>query len=106
MKLFTLILGLLLVVAGVAGAATGTVTFDFTKATGFETPFLFGGCHSPLKAQEADVYPKLMNSGKVYVKADLYFEKIIPASKCASVEDYRNNVNGIQDPNTWDYSHA
>ena len=105
MKLFTLIPGLLLVVAGVAGAATGTVTFDFTRATGFGTPFLFGGCHYPLKAQEADVYPKLTNSGIVYVKSDLYFEKIIPASKCASVEDYKSNVNGIQNPNTWDYSH-
>src|SRR5580658_9896327 len=88
-----------------APAATGTVTLDYSKTIGTGTPFVFGLCKFPMKAQQDDIYPKLIDAGITYLKADFYFEVIIPASKCASVDDYKNNVNGIQDPNNWDYRH-
>ena len=94
-----------LAACNVACAATGTVTFDYNTTTTTGTPFVFGICKFPMKTEQDDVYPKLKEAGITYLRADFYFEIIIPAGKCASVDDYRNNVNGIQDPNNWNYDH-
>jgi hypothetical protein len=86
-------------------AGSGSVTFDFGTTVRYGTPYVFGACKFPMKAQAADFYPKLKDAGVTFLRADFYFEVIIPAEKCASVEDYRNNVNGIQDSGKWDYQH-
>jgi hypothetical protein len=88
-----------------ASAAVGTVTFDFNTTVRDGSPYVFGGCKFPMKAQQDDFYPKLKDAGITFLRADFYFEVIIPASKCASLEDYKKNVNGIQNPDKWDYSH-
>jgi len=86
-------------------AATGAVTFDFGTTVCQGSPFVFGACKFPMKDQQADFYPKLKETGVTFLRADFYFEHIIPTNKCASVSDYRNNVNGIQNPDTWEYRH-
>ena len=86
-------------------AAIGTVTIDYSATTGTGTPYVFGVCKFPMKAQENDIYPKLKEAGITYLRADFYYELIIPASKCASLAAYKNNVNGIQNPDSWDYRH-
>jgi hypothetical protein len=88
-----------------ARADVGTVTLDFGITTGSGTPMLFGGCKFPMQQQAADMYPKLKDAGITFLRADFYFEWIIPASKCPSVEAYRQNVGGIQDPSKWSYDH-
>ena len=105
-KLFFGLLLLFVVVGGtVASASVGTVTFDFRTFVRYGSPYVFGGCKFPMKAQQDDIYPKLRDSGITFLRADFYFEVIIPASQCASVEDYRKNVNNIQNPDRWNYDH-
>jgi hypothetical protein len=100
-----IVLFLTLAVLQTAWAGTGTVTLDYSQTTGFGTPMVFGLCKYPLKAQDDDIYPKLVDAGITYVKADFYFEVIVPPEKCASVEAYKNNVNDIQNPYTWNFNH-
>jgi len=90
---------------GISVAELGTVTLDYDTTVRYDSPFIFGGCKFPMKAQQDDLYPKLKDAGITFLRADFYFEIIIPASKCASVADYKNNVNGIQDSSRWNYDH-
>ena len=90
---------------GVSSAATGTVTFDFNATVRYGSPYVFGACKFPMKEQQDDFYPKLKDAGVTFLKADFYFEFIIPTNKCASLADYQNNVKGIRNPDNWNYSH-
>jgi hypothetical protein len=99
------LIGLIAFFTRVVCAGTGTVTFDFNTTVRYGSPFVFGGCKYPDKAQQDDFYPKLKESGITFLRADFYFQLIIPTNKCASVADYKNNVNGIQNPDKWEYGH-
>jgi hypothetical protein len=99
------LLAFYLVLASHARADTGTVTFDFNTTVRLGSPYVFGGCKFAMPGQQDKVYPKLKDAGITFLRADFYFQLIIPASKCASVDDYKNNVNGIQNPDNWDYGH-
>ncbi|HEY1662090.1 MAG TPA: cellulase family glycosylhydrolase [Verrucomicrobiae bacterium] len=88
-----------------ARADVGTVTLDYGITKGSGTPMLFGGCKFPMQQQADDMYPKLKEDGITFLRADFYFERIIPASKCPSVEAYRENLGGIQDSSKWNYDH-
>lgn len=102
---FRTLLALILVLAGNAKAAIGTVTFDFNSTVRYGSPYVFGGCKFPMFEQQDEIYPKLKDAGVTFLRADFYFQLIIPAGKCASLDDYKNNVNGAQDPDKWDYRH-
>jgi hypothetical protein len=99
------LIGLIAFFTRVVCAGTGTVTFDFNTTVRYGSPFVFGGCKYPDKVQQDDFYPKLKESGITFLRADFYFQLIIPTNKCASVADYKNNVNGIQNPDKWEYGH-
>lgn len=90
---------------GNVSAATGTLTVNFGTTTLTGTPNVFGGCKAPQQAQQANVYPQLVDAGVTRVRGDYYFEAIIPTSLCSSLADYKNNVNNIQDPSKWSYGH-
>ena len=96
---------LLLSTIGRSVAGSGTVTFDFDTTVCNGSPFVFGGCKYPMKADEDNFYPKLKDAGITFVMADFYLELIIPTNKCASVADYKKNVNDIQNPDKWNYDH-
>jgi hypothetical protein len=84
-------------------AGNGTVTVDFDTTTNTGSPYVFGGTGYPKQAEQDDIYPKLLAAGITSIRGDYSLEKIIPL--CASVDDYNNNVNNIQDPTNWDFDH-
>ncbi|MGH7978281.1 MAG: LamG-like jellyroll fold domain-containing protein [Limisphaerales bacterium] len=88
-----------------ANGTNGTVTVDFNTTTVTGSPYVFGGTGYPLKAQEHDMYPKLLEAGITSIRSHYYLEEVIPSRLCASVDDYENNVNNIRDPANWDYAH-
>ena len=88
-----------------ASTTNAIVTVDFNTTTATGSPYAFGGDGYPQKAQQDDIYPKLLKAGITSIRGDYNLEEIIPSRICASVDDYRNNVNNIQDPTNWDYSH-
>lgn len=105
--------GVLLLALGITGfgfitaarAATGTITFDFGITVRRGSPYVFGGVEYPMKAQQDDFYPKLKDAGVTFLRSDFYFQEIIPESICPTVDDYKNNVNDIQNPDKWHYDH-
>lgn len=86
-------------------AGNGTVTVDFNTTTVTGSPYAFGGTGFPLEAQQNDMYPKLLDTGITSIRGDYNLEEIIPSQLCASADDYKNNLNNIQEPTNWNYSH-
>lgn len=93
------------IVHSVVNATNGTATVDFNTTTVMGTPYVFGGTGYPQKSQQDDIYPKLLDAGITSIRGDFNLEDIIPSRLCASVDDYNNNVNNIQDPTNWDFGH-
>lgn len=63
---------------------------------------VFGGCHNPSLAHSQTILPLLIDAGFNNVRCDMWIETILPQN--ISYEDYINNVNDAQNPDTWDFS--
>lgn len=65
---------------------------------------VFGGCHSPSFTHSQSILPQFIDAGMNTIRMDFWIENIVP--KLSSIEDYYNNVNDCQNPDTWDYSNV
>jgi len=85
-------------------AQTAKVVCDF-GSSGFNTlSDISSFNHYPASNQVVNILPKAIESGLTGIRQDFYLEKIIPKTKCNSVQDYLNNVSNIQDPANWDFT--
>jgi hypothetical protein len=73
-----------------------TVTVDFSKQTTIGSPLIFGGAHAP---RHAKAWDELEEAGLTVVRADYALGWFIP--KNITLEQYKQNVNGVQDPKNW-----
>ena len=63
---------------------------------------LFGGCQNPSLPHSHKILPQLTDAGFNCIRCDMWLEKILPAN--ITYQDYINNVNDVQNPDTWDFS--
>ncbi|OAS18030.1 hypothetical protein A8708_28905 [Paenibacillus oryzisoli] len=83
--------------------AAGTVTFNYKTATNSSgSPLLFGGSNEPSPEHNSNVYPKLKGAAFKYQRGTIHMDTLLPSN--ITLADYKNNVNNVQDPNTWDWT--
>jgi len=63
---------------------------------------VFGGNQVPSFAHSQTILPLLIDAGFNNIRSDMWLETILPQN--ITYEDYINNVNDVQNPDTWDYS--
>lgn len=63
---------------------------------------IFGGCQTPSHTHSQNILPQFIDAGMNTIRMDFWIESIVP--KLTSLEDYYNNVNDCQNPDTWDYT--
>jgi len=63
---------------------------------------VFGACQVPSYAHSKTILPLLVDAGFNNVRTDMWLETILPQN--ITYDDYINNVNDVQNPDTWDYS--
>ena len=63
---------------------------------------VFGACQVPSYAHSKIILPLLVDAGFNNVRSDMWLETILPQN--ITYDDYINNVNDVQNPDTWDYS--
>lgn len=65
----------------------------------------FTGGNQPVPSNLASLLvPQFTNAGFNRIRGTLHLEDVIPTNLCASLADYTNNVNDIQNPANWDFS--
>lgn len=74
------------------------LSIDFSKQISTGSPLIFGGVHSPPLEQQ-DAWDKLAEVGASLIRTDFVLEYSLPRN--ISLNDYKNNVNNIQNPSTW-----
>ncbi|MBX9187453.1 cellulase family glycosylhydrolase [Bacteroides sp. K03] len=78
------------------------VTVDFGKINNTCGNMLFGGCQNPSLPHSRKILPQLTEAGFNCIRCDMWLEKILPSN--ITYQDYINNVNDVQNPDTWDFS--
>lgn len=63
---------------------------------------LFGGCQNPSFPHSQTILPLLAEAGFNAVRCDMWLETVLPQN--ITYDDYINNVNDVQNPDTWDFS--
>ncbi|KRE69736.1 hypothetical protein [Paenibacillus sp. Soil750] len=108
LKSFLIAMSLLIVTTTIIGTfqtayAAVTVTFNYTTATNSsDSPLLFGGSNEPSPEHNSNIYPKLKGAGLKYQRGTIHMDTLLPSN--ITLADYKNNVNNVQDPNTWDWT--
>ncbi len=74
------------------------VKVDYSHQTGETSALLFGGAHTPL-LEHKDAWNLINDAGVTMIRRDFFIEQILPSN--ISLWDYKNNVNGVQDPSKW-----
>lgn len=77
------------------------VTLNFSKTNKIGSPLIFGGSDAPTSSQQ-DVWDLLADSGVTSIRKDFFPENALPSK--ISIEDYKNNVNDIQEPKNWNWN--
>jgi hypothetical protein len=73
-------------------------SIDYSKQLHTASPLLFGGAHAPeLSHQKA--WDDIQAVGVTAVRKDFYLDRFLPQN--ISLEQYRQNVGGVQDPANW-----
>lgn len=78
-----------------------TVIVDFSKQTGVGSPLVFGGVDAP-NTEDQDAWDLIADAGVTMIRRGFFIEEELP--KNITLEDYKNNVNGIQNPSKWNWS--
>lgn len=78
------------------------VSVDFGQVNNTCGNMLFGGCQNPSLPHSHKILPQLTDAGFNCIRCDMWLEKILPAN--ITYQDYINNVNDVQNPDTWDFS--
>ncbi len=82
------------------GANTAPASFliNFSKPTSTGSPLIFGGSHSP-DLNHQDAWNKIAEIGVTSIRKDFYPENALP--KNITLEEYKNNLGQIQNPENW-----
>lgn len=75
-----------------------TVSIDFTTPDASGSPLIFGGAHFPPLGHD-DAWDKLEEIGVTMIRRELFPETEVAWD--ITLEDYINNVNGVQDVANW-----
>jgi len=76
------------------------VMVDFSKQIGTGSPLVFGGAHAP-NIEDQDAWNLISDVGVTMIRRDFFIENELPLN--ITLEDYKNNVNGVQDPSKWNW---
>jgi hypothetical protein len=71
---------------------------DYSTSVSTGSPYVFGGSHSP-RPEQTDAWQKMQDVGVTAIRHDFNPDRIIPPN--ITLDDYRNNVNNVQDPANW-----
>ena len=82
-------------------AQSDTVTVDFARQTATGSPLVFGGAHAP-NLDHQDAWDALKDAGVTMIRRDFFLEYEVPAN--STLEEYKNNVHDVQNPDTWNRS--
>lgn len=74
------------------------VTVAYHNPITTASPLLFGGAHTPLESHQ-DAWDKIDEVGVTMIRRDFFMEQILPTN--ITLEDYKNNKDGVQDPKKW-----
>ena len=74
------------------------LTIDYRKQISTGSPLIFGGAHMPYAGHD-DAWDKIADSGVTMIRRDFFIEQILPEN--ITLEDYKNNVNDVQNINNW-----
>ena len=74
---------------------TPALTVDFSINTGVGHPFVFGQQEAPIDLISV---AKVIDQGFIFQRSSLMVNNIVPPS---TIDNYKNNVNNIQDPKNW-----
>lgn len=91
-------LGSFLVQTPAHAATTVTADFSVNRGTG-HAEVLGSGINHVDDVRKLDT---LNQAGMRFARRDAYLSEILPNN--ITLDDYRNNVNNVKDPNTWDWS--
>ena len=82
------------------GLSTGPsgITVDYNKQISIGSPLVFGGVHSP-NLEHQDAWNKLQEVGVTLIRRDFFIEYEVPRN--ITLDDYKNNVNDVQNPEKW-----
>lgn len=76
------------------------LTVDFSHSISTGSPLIFGGNHGPLQTQNT-AWGKIQQVGVTSMRSDIFLDLILP--KNITLNDYKNNVNNVQDPKNWNW---
>lgn len=77
---------------------TSNVDIDFSRQTATGSPLIFGGASAP-SPDDQDTWNKLRMVGITIIRKDILIESELPTN--ITLENYKNNVNDVQNPNKW-----
>lgn len=81
-------------------AQTPTIAVDFGTVTKTGSPLVFGGTQTPNWQPVNELGWQLLSDvGVTFIRQDLMFESFLPPT--ISLQDFKNNVNNVQNPATW-----
>lgn len=80
----------------IINSITPTLTVDFSISKGIGHAFVFGQQEAPINV--SSVVTDVINQGFVFQRSNLMVNNIVPTS---TIDNYRNNINNIQDPKNW-----
>jgi len=86
------------------GVDDSSTVVDFSTQIATSSPYFIGGNQYVPHAVAPLLNPQFTNAGFNRMRATVNFQDIIPTNLCASLADYTNNVNNIQNPTNWDFS--
>jgi hypothetical protein len=82
---------------GGEAAPDANLTVNYANQIAIGSPRIFGGTHCP-RSDHTDAWDKEADVGVTMLRQDWFLNDLLPNS---TVEDYKNNINDIQDPSTW-----
>ena len=85
------------------GVEDSSTVVDFSTKIATSSPYCTGGNQYVPHALAPLLNPQFTNMGFTRIRGTVNIQNIIPTNLCASVADYKNNVNNIQNPTNWDF---
>ncbi len=89
--------------SNVLGASTSPISLnvDFSTQIAVGSPLVFGGASNP-DVNDQKAWDLLASVGVTSIRRDFWIETELPTK--ISLDDYRNNVNNVQNPVNWNWT--
>ncbi len=85
------------------GVEDSSSVVDFSTRIAISSPYFMGGNQYVPHDLSPLMNPQFTNMGITRIRGTVNIQNIIPTNLCASLADYTNNVNNIQNPTNWDF---